>query len=116
MADVPESVQIGPVSYRVEHSAEAINALRVAENDAAMRAEIRYSAAVITIDPKLAISQKRLSLVHEILHGILCGLGMHVINNEDVVTPVANSLLDTLRRNPDLAAYVLSEDVEDAER
>jgi hypothetical protein len=41
---------------------------------------------------------------------------MHVINNEDVVTPVANSLLDTLRRNPDLAAYVLSEDVEDAER
>jgi hypothetical protein len=110
MADIPKSVQVGPVRYRVEHSVEAINALRVAENDAAMRAEIRYSTAVITIDPKLEISQKRLSLTHEVLHGTLCGLGLHVINNEDVVTPIAHSLLDTLRRNPELVAYLMSED------
>jgi len=100
-------IEIGPVQYKIEHNAEAINTLRVDMDDASIRAHIHYSSSTITVDPALSASQKRLSLLHEILHGTLSGLGLHGINNEDVVTPTASSLLDTLRRNPKMVAFLM---------
>jgi hypothetical protein len=104
-----KTIEIGPTTYKVEHTKEAITEERIGQNDANVQATITYSKSKNVVSPDLEESQKRLALWHEITHGILCDLGLTMINNEDVVTPLASKTLEVLRRNPELVAYLVGE-------
>ena len=106
---LPESIEIGPISYKIEHNRDAVTRWRAAEGDPYLAGTIRYRESIIAIDPDLPLGQKRLALLHEVVHGVLQMLGINAVNNEDVVTPVASLLLDTLRRNPALVAFLTEE-------
>lgn len=109
-ASMPERIQIGARPFRI-----------VSETDAMMRYEheyqekcwgaIQFKDSTILIDPTADTHQQRTTLLHEAMHGCNAMAGFFGIENEEkIVKALAYSLLDTLRRNPALVAYLTSED------
>lgn len=108
MTALPERIQIGPMTFRVtdeiaEHNQGVVDDL----HDTYGR--IRYSQGVIILDPKQNDAHKRITLLHEIMHGCWhLGDRSHK-NDEKAIRSLAAPLLDVLRRNPALVAYLLAE-------
>jgi hypothetical protein len=55
-------------------------------------------------DPRARVA---VTLLHEVVHAIFKIAGLPNEKEEDTVTRLSPLLLDTLRRNPDLVAYLL---------
>lgn len=73
----------------------------------------------IAVSTGQAVSQERDTLLHEVLHALVRANRLHrapfgPLGNHDkeelAVALLATSLLDTLRRNPSLAAFLLDRD------
>lgn len=66
----------------------------------------------ILVDVEQAESQKRDTLLHEIHHAILLMLGRHHDpgDGESVVATISPVMLDVLRSNPSLVAFLLADD------
>lgn len=101
MVDVPESVIIGPYTYRIEADKEWTDSHNA-------WAHIQYGRQRIRIDPSTEPDRMRVAVVHEILHGI------HEVTNvigekweESLVTQDAPLIVQVLRDNPALVAYLL---------
>jgi hypothetical protein len=77
---------------------------------------IHYRTGAITIYPGMPPSRERETLFHEVLHGVIQAVGSKyaLAENgdecEEIIKAIAPTLLDTLRRNPRLARYLLEED------
>ncbi len=108
---IPKHVQIGPISYAVNMTQEAIGKARKECGETEMMGGIKYSQQDIVIDPDIAPDQKADTLLHEVLHGIVsnCGLKDKPLGEEDCLGALSFALLDVLRRNPELVSYLVGE-------
>ena len=71
---------------------------------------IDYDSATILIDDAVADYTKNISLVHEIIHGILDARGFYEESaDEDFVEQVARCLYSTLLHSPDLVKLIQKE-------
>ena len=65
---------------------------------------------LVKIRSDQAAGQQRDTLLHEILHAVVTVVGQECHEGiEDVVAALSPTLLDTLRRNPDLVKYLTGE-------
>lgn len=104
---MPTTVQVGPRSYTVEVDDAAVNA-----EAAAIKAELDgfsiHNAGRILIRPKLAPDYEAEIVLHELVHAVNDLVGLALDNDEEARTRAqAPALLDVLRRNPDLVAYLM---------
>lgn len=109
MTDLPSRVQIGPFIYTVTEDESAYNKKSVDEG-AALWGHIAYGKSEITVNPDQGAGHKRMSLLHEVLHGVWHLHDVKHESDEELLRSMTASLLDTLRRNPDLVAYLLATD------
>ena len=92
---LPATVRIGHVDYRVhvQHKPKVKGRL--------VDGRIRYSRARITVARHLGPQAARLTLWHEIMHGILTHAGL-TDQSEQVIEALANGVVQVLRDNPEL--------------
>lgn len=107
--NLPKVVIIGPLTFRVTDEQVDHNQ-GVVEDLLDTYGRIRYSQGLIILDPKQNDAHKRIALLHEVMHGCWhLGDRSHK-NDEKAIRSLCAPLLDVLRRNPDLVAYLLTED------
>lgn len=108
---MPERVQIGPFHWRVTTDAADVARMRHEANDGRY-AQTDKSRLTITVDTDRPADQVADSLLHETLHALVWVAGgwPKGLTEEDAVRRYCSLLLDTLRRNPALVAYLTSED------
>ena len=71
---------------------------------------INYDTSIIGIDANVSEYTKNVSLLHEIVHGILDSRGFHEESaDEDFVEQVARCLYSTLLHSPDLIKLIQKE-------
>ena len=106
----PEFVQIGPFRYAV--STDETAALKCAHesNSTWVFGAVRHKDLKIVLTPDQATGQLRDTLLHEVLHGIIYVTGGIAEGEEKIVQQLSSTLLDTLRRNPDLVWFLVSAD------
>lgn len=110
---VPEWVQVGPYRYRITATTEAINALRATATDHRDDStRVGYSdhvKLVITLDPQLPLDLLAETMLHEMMHCCYTAAGRsgETLAEEAVIDTLSPVLLDTLRRNPDVASFLL---------
>ncbi len=64
---------------------------------------IDFHEQVIYIDSEIKDDRKRITLLHEVIHGILSGLGFHSENqNEEMIQGLATGLHHFLKHSVDL--------------
>lgn len=105
---VPATVRVGPHVVTVDITPETGRLLR--DEDA--RADSRPDHLLIRLDvdrPHTAVAETPL---HELLHHIWAQTSLrvdHADDEESIVSAVSARLLDVLRSNPDLVAYLTGE-------
>ena len=67
------------------------------------------SASVIAVDPEVSEQQRRDTLLHEIIHGVLYHAGHSSGHDELLVSGIASGLCQVFRDNPELAAVLAAE-------
>jgi hypothetical protein len=115
MAPRPLHVDIGPHRYAVCWDEAAIDRLRVERDEAKLAGLIHYAGLKITVDPRQGKTHQRRALLHEVVHGILDVTGWNSVGPEkpdadDFIVRIDSMLLDTLRRNPALVAWLTEPD------
>lgn len=106
----PEFVQIGPFRYVVSMDETAALKCAHESNSNWVFGAVRHKDLEIVLAPDQAKGQLRDTLLHEVLHGIIYVTGGITEGEEKIVKQLTATLLDTLRRNPDLVWFLLSED------
>jgi hypothetical protein len=96
MSDTPETVRIGPIDYKIEE----VVRLTTADNTR-LCGEIDYHNSVINLDTEQSPQSKRVTLWHEILHGILNNAGKSD-HNEELIEIISLGIVGVLRDNPSL--------------
>jgi hypothetical protein len=108
MPTLPNKVTIGPLVYRITD--DEVEHLREVTAEGDTWGTIKYGHGLIVLNPEQSDSHKRLSLLHECLHGCWHLTEFAHQEDEDPIRRITGPLLDVLRRNPDLVAYLLAED------
>jgi hypothetical protein len=103
---LPEFVQVGPIKYRMDTSQETLNKSKIASGATTLRGEIVYREQLIVIDPNQGPDSMAETVMHEVLHACVWNTG-DTTGQEQLVSATATILLDTLRRNPDLVAFLM---------
>ena len=94
--NIPNKVKIGGLKYDV-----LIDDTLYAKESCI--GEIRHKETLIMIDNNLSDEAKGLTLIHEIIHGLLYQIANHeLLNNEEFVEPFSNALYALIVDNPDL--------------
>ncbi len=105
----PDHVIVGPLNYALEVDENAINAASH-EEKAGLLGCANHVRLQIIIRPGMAPDVEAEIVLHEVLHAIndVTGLKMRLDadDEEDAVNSTAPLLLDVLRRNPELVAYL----------
>lgn len=90
----------------------AINRISV-DDDNELDGDCDKRRGVITIRPGLSHDAEAEVLLHEVLHAVTGSVGLDETlgadTDEKVVRAITPTLLDTLRRNPALRAYLFGE-------
>jgi hypothetical protein len=89
-------IQIGPIRYEVVEVAELASA------KGELYGDIDYSKCRIRIAAESDAQVKRVTLWHEILHGILTGAAQTEDHNEAHIDALAHGIILLLRDNPAL--------------
>ena len=98
-------IEIDGCNFEVLYSKEPI----IVDNKTCY-GRIDYDSATILIDDAVADYTKNVSLVHEIIHGILDARGFYEESaDEDFVEQVARCLYSTLLHSPDLVKLIQKE-------
>lgn len=110
----PRHVRVGPYTYRVNYSAAAADWASL-EVDDYVRGYCQHLDALIIVRPQATHAQDAETLLHETLHALLEMIGIRNALDrlapnleEDVVAALAPALLDVLRRNPRLVAFLVA--------
>ena len=95
------AVDILGTTYTVKHC-ESIDA-----DGNELAGQIIYNSAEIEIAYGMPPDVERLTVLHELIHGVLAHTGHSKhCRNEDLVEAVSNGLVYLLRHNPALVAYL----------
>jgi hypothetical protein len=105
VSEMPKSVQIGPYRFAVTDDQAAYDRKAV-DDQTACWGFIEYGRLRIIISPEQAEDHKRAALLHEVLHGVEDISDQRHEHDELIIRQLAATLLDVLRRNPDLVAYL----------
>ena len=98
-------IEIDGCNFEVMYSKEPI----IVDNKTCY-GSIDYDSATILIDDDVADYTKNVSLLHEIVHGILDARGFYKESaDEDFVEQVARCLYSTLLHSPDLVKLIQKE-------
>lgn len=108
---LPPRIQVGPHTYDVEFDEQRCR-------DLELRGRSDQNTLTFLLHPGLPESMVRETVLHELLHAVLSIQGVDVTdeplltseNEERLVRCLAPLLLDTLRRNPRLATWLLAAD------
>jgi hypothetical protein len=103
---MPKAIQIGPYAITVVNSTNLANEL---ECDAALGLGLQQ----LVVREGYSRDYTAVSILHEVLHGVwrLAGLHHDLGDHEErIVSSMDAALLDTLRRNPELVAYLIGDD------
>lgn len=108
---MPERIQVGPFAFTVTWAALDVAKMRHDRADGRL-AQTDTSNLKITIDADLPPGQVRDSVLHEALHAIVYTAGgwSKNLSEEDAISRFGSLLLDTLRRNPQLVAFLIDAD------
>lgn len=113
-AKLPAAIIVGP--YRYEVTADELARLRVEHAEQkVLSGHSDHDALRINVDtgPAVAADTSRDTVLHEVLHAIafLSGLSSDwgTQREEEIVRRLSPLLLDVLRRNPALVAYLLED-------
>ena len=112
MTDIPREVQVGPYCCRVDATKEAIEAKRAEySDDEHTMGRFEIWRELITIDPEQGPGALRDTVLHEVLHVVVYVASLDTsprkLSDEEIVSRTTPLLLDTLRRNPDLVAFLM---------
>lgn len=100
MASRPGTIQIGPIPYLVRGDD--------AYSDAAgCWGRIDYARQEIVLDTRQAVEHLAVTLWHETMHGVAHMVGVEREAAESFITRTDALLVDTLKRNPALVAFLL---------
>lgn len=106
MSQMPYDLHIGPYHYRVAWD----DCMAQLEN---LYGDVDYGKQHIRIASDLGAGQTAAVLLHEVLHAVVeCAAGLTENDEctaEQFVTCAAPQLLDTLRRNPALVAFLTAD-------
>ncbi len=109
MTAPPRFINIGPHRYRLVVDRAAVDRVSVEGGERVVGA-CDTTRLTIVVDPDIAPSQVAETVVHEILHGAmsLIGAGEDVTTDveERIVLRLAPVLLQIVRSNPHLVAYL----------
>ena len=95
-------IEIDGCNFEVMYSKEPI----IVDNKTCY-GSIDYDTSTISIDDNVSEYTKSVSLVHEIVHGILDSRGFHEESaDEDFVEQIARCLYSTLLHSPDLIKLI----------
>lgn len=112
MAKLPASIQIGPYLVTVTRGQAAIDRQSITSGSR-LAGHFDPEAQRITLDPALGPDMLAETLLHEVMHGVSEAVGKPLgtdgEDEERMIRALAPVLLDTLRRNPSLAAFLLSD-------
>ena len=92
----PVQIQIGPIAYEVVEVAELAGA-----GPSSLCGDIDTMRCHIRINADMAAPTKRVTLWHEVLHGILFAAGLSD-HDEQLVDALAHGIVQVLRDNPEL--------------
>lgn len=108
---LPSHIHVGPLSYEVTQDRTAWLEAAVREGSE-VYGTTDHAKCLIVVDPKQVLGQRRDTLLHETLHclteitGLASELGPD--NDERLVRRLTPMLLDVLRNNPRLVAYLMA--------
>lgn len=104
---MPTEIEIGPFTYDV-----SLDEADIDELAPEAFAAIDPMALLIALEPAQGEDQMRDSLLHEILHGIVFATGVDqdidAETIERLIRPLSTGLLDVLRRNPAVVAFLVA--------
>jgi|GEM_PF-3502597 hypothetical protein len=106
---LPDNVQIGPLVFRVTDDELEKRRADATDGDDTF-GRIEYGKGLIILDYEQSASHKRMALLHECLHGCWHVSEPGHLDDEDAIRRLSAPLLDMLRRNPVLVAYLLAEE------
>ena len=107
----PESVQVGPFTYTLEFDQTALDR-EAHRREESLAGIARHAEQRIIVDPDQHGDGAREVVLHEVLHCVNVVTGqkgrMDHDEEERLVNAMSPTLLDTLRRNPRLVAWLMS--------
>jgi hypothetical protein len=110
---IPKQLQIGPTTYRIKTKRSDLNKAQVEMKETVSGCVI-FKDQTIYLDKKQGQDQLADTLLHEVMHACLQPLfGMEEDAEEAFVRTLAPGLLDTLRRNPELVAFLMNWEMAD---
>jgi hypothetical protein len=105
VSEMPKSVLIGPYRFAVTDE-QAVADRKAVQDQQKCWGWIEYGQQRIILNPDQSEQHKRVALLHEILHGCEDLSDQGHEHDELIIRQLAAPLLDVLRRNPDLVAYL----------
>lgn len=114
---IPSSIQVGPFRYRIESDPDEFQKRQRKVGGADATGFCCNDESLIYIDTEDVSEQAQRDIVlHEMLHACLYVSGLHgegrKLDQEEFISRSASILLDALRRNPELVAYLTEDDEE----
>lgn len=104
---IPELCKIGPLTYRVREQTPP--EWLAVQGNGNIAGEIGYEQQTIVLSKTQMPEYKELTLLHEIVHGILYNLGEQELRvNEPFVCRFSTALYQLMRDNPDLCKMFLN--------
>lgn len=87
----------------IEYEVRYVNNLVEIEN---LFGEIDYRKQIIRIDESMNDDRKKVTFIHEVIHGIFEGLGFNELNqDEEKIQSIASALYLVLKSNPNLFSF-----------
>jgi hypothetical protein len=107
----PSRITVGPFPFVVLTDPKQVAKVRRRARDGRL-GETDTTQLQIMVDAELPSAQVRDTVPHEVLHAVTWTVGgWRKGDDEDgYIGRVTSILLDTLRRNPELVAYLMAED------
>lgn len=91
---IPESVRIGGIEYDVIDNVKDLN-----DGESLLYGFINFRESTIQISDLCEHQHKCITLLHEILHGIIYGAGLTMDDEEKVVQVLSKGLYQVLQDN-----------------
>ena len=96
MLNIPDKVKIGWRNYDIAQGEHR------GSDDGDIYGQIEYGKRQIFLYEKLDEDEKSVTLLHELVHGILFNMGNELRTNELFVTAFSENLYQLIKDNPDM--------------
>lgn len=108
----PAHIQVGPIRYQVKTDKQAVDKECREQGSDAVGFCTEHKQLIL-LDPDQGPDSMAETLLHEVLHAVVVLVGLSnewkESREERVVRRLAPALLDLIRRNPKLVAYLQEE-------